>query len=73
MMLLITACDGTSSETVVVRFFCLKINEYDDKTQERALAELEKLPKDSALRLFIGDYKHLRDQARKCREKANPA
>lgn len=73
MTLLLTACDLDGSETVVVKFVCLKINEYDAKTQERALGELEKLPKDSALRLFVGDYKHLRDQVRKCREKANPA
>lgn len=72
MMLLLTACEPDGSETVVVKFFCLKVNEYDAKTTDRALAEYNALPKDSALRLFLGDYKRLRDQARKCREKANP-
>jgi hypothetical protein len=71
MMLLLTACEpGSFSETVVVRFVCLRINEYDQATQDRALAELNALPKDSALRLFIGDYKQLREKVRECRKKA---
>lgn len=65
-MPLLTACDPTSSN-VVVQIVCLRINEYDAKTQERALTEYNALPKDSALRLFIGDYKRLRDQVRVCR------
>jgi hypothetical protein len=66
MTLFLTACDLESSN-VVVQFVCPRINEYDVKTQERALAEYNALPKDSALRLFIGDYKQLRDQVRVCR------
>lgn len=66
MTLLLTACDPTDSN-VVVQIVCPRINEYDVKTQERALAEYSALPKDSALRLFIGDYKQLRDQVRVCR------
>lgn len=69
MMLLLTACEPGSSE-VVVKIVCPRINEYDFKTQERALAEYKALPKDSALRLFIGDYKQLRDQIRVCRERS---
>lgn len=66
MMLSLTACDPGSSE-VVVKIVCPVINQYDARTQERALAEFNALPKDSALRLFIGDYKRLRDQITLCR------
>jgi hypothetical protein len=66
MTLLMTACEPGSSD-VVVQIVCPRINEYDVKTQDRALAEYSALPKDSALRLFIGDYKQLRDQVRVCR------
>lgn len=66
MTLFLTACEPGSSD-VVVQIVCPRINEYDVKTQERALAEYSALPKDSALRLFIGDYKRLRDQVRVCR------
>ena len=66
MTLFLTACDLENSN-VVVQIVCPRINEYDVKTQERALAEYAALPKDSALRLFIGDYKQLRDQVRVCR------
>lgn len=69
MMMFLGACDQDSSE-VVVKIVCPKINKYDQKTQERALAEYNALPKDSALRLFIGDYKQLRDQIGVCRERA---
>ncbi len=70
MTLLLTACDPESSnEVIVVKFVCLKIKEYDQKTQDRALAELEALPKGSALREFIGDYKFIRDKVRECRAK----
>lgn len=62
-------CDLQSSE-VVVKIVCPRINEYDFKTQERALAEYNALPANSALRLFIGDYKQLRDQIRVCRERS---
>ncbi len=73
MTLLLTACaTGGFERTVVVKFVCLQEKDYDAKTQERALKEYEALPAGSALRLFIGDYKHLRDQVRKCREKASP-
>lgn len=66
MTLFLTACDPENSN-VVVQIVCPRINEYDVKTQERALSEYAALPKDSALRLFIGDYKQLRDQVRVCR------
>lgn len=68
MTLLLTACEPGSSE-VVVKIVCPRINEYDAKTQDRALAEYNALPAGSALRLFIGDYKQLRDQIRVCRER----
>lgn len=70
MMLWLTGCDPGSSD-VVVRFVCLRINEYDAATQERALAEYDALPKDSALRLFVGDYARLREQIRTCRARAD--
>ena len=72
MTLWLTACDPGSSE-VVVQIVCPRINEYDAKTQERALAEYNALPAGSALRLFIGDYKQLREQVRVCRARAKPA
>jgi hypothetical protein len=68
MMMLLTACDLESSE-VVVKIVCPTIMKYDAETQERALAEYNALPKGSALRLFIGDYKRLRDQITVCRER----
>lgn len=71
MTMLLGACNPESSEEiVVVRFMCLRIKEYDVATQNRALAELDSLPRDSALRLFIGDYKHLREKVRECRSKS---
>lgn len=69
MLLLLTACDEINSN-VVVKIVCPRINQYDVATQERALAEYNTLPKDSALRLFIGDYKRLRNQIEVCRGEA---
>jgi hypothetical protein len=66
MMLWLTACEPGSSE-VVVKIICPVITQYDVKTQEQALAEYNALPQDSKLRLFIGDYKRLRDQITLCR------
>lgn len=68
MTLCLTACDPGSSE-IVVKVVCARIVEYDASIQDRALAEYDALPKASALRLFIGDYKQLRDQIRVCRER----
>lgn len=68
MMLSLTACNPENSN-VVVQIVCPKVNEYDQATQDRALAEYKALPAGSALRLFIGDYKQLRDQVRVCRAK----
>ena len=68
MMLSLTACEPGSSE-VVVKIVCPTIMQYDAETQDRALAEYSALPKGSALRLFIGDYKRLRDQIIVCRER----
>lgn len=69
MTLLLTACDGMNSE-VVVKTICPTVNQYDKATQDRALAEYQALPVGSALRLFIGDYKRLRDQIAVCRARA---
>jgi hypothetical protein len=69
MTLWLTGCDPGSSETVV-QIVCPRITQYDQATQNRALAEYEALPKDSALRLFIGDYQLLREQVRVCRARA---
>lgn len=68
MTLWLTACEPGSSD--VVKIVCPRINEYDARTQDRALAEYNALPAGSALRLFIGDYKQLRDQIRVCRARA---
>ena len=72
MTTLLGACNPENSE-IVVQIVCPRINEYDARTQERALAEYNALPVGSALRLFIGDYKQLREQVRVCRAKAKPA
>lgn len=69
MTLWLTACDADNSE-VVVKVVCPTINAYDQPVQDKALAEYQALPKDSALRLFIGDYKRLRDQIAVCRQRA---
>ncbi len=69
MTLLLTACEPGDSE-IVVKTVCPRINEYDARTQDRALAEYNALPAGSALRLFIGDYAQLRDQIRVCRARA---
>ena len=66
MTMSLIACNPENSD-VVVQIVCPRINEYDVKTQDRALAEYKALPADSTLRLFIGDYKQLRDQVRVCR------
>ena len=67
--LLLTACGtGVFRQTVVVKTVCLQPKEYDAKTQSRALVEYEALPSGSALRLFIGDYKQMRDQSRVCND-----
>jgi hypothetical protein len=68
MTLFLAACDQGSS-SVVIEIVCPRINEYPEDVQNRALAEYEALPKGSALRLFIGDYKQLRDQIRVCRDR----
>lgn len=68
MTLWLTACDPGSSE-VVVKIVCPTINQYDQATQDRALAEYQALPRDSALRVFVGDYKRLRDQVALCRSR----
>lgn len=72
MTLSLIACEPESSE-VVVKIVCPTIMQYDQPTQDRALAEYQALPKDSALRLFIGDYKRLRDQITVCRSRAASA
>lgn len=70
MTLWLTACEPGSSE-VVVKIVCPTINSYDQETQDKALAEYQALPKGSTLRLFIGDYKRLRDQIAVCRSRAS--
>lgn len=69
MMTSLAACQIEDSN-IVVKIVCPRINQYDVATQERALAEYNALPKDSALRLFIGDYKRLRNQIEVCRGEA---
>ena len=69
MTMSLGACNPENSD-LVVRIVCPRINEYDAKTQDRALAEYNALPAGSALRLFVGDYKQLRDQIRACRARA---
>lgn len=69
MTMLLTACDQEPTE-VVVKTVCPTIMQYDQETQNRALAEYDALPKGSAIRLFVGDYKRLRKQIEVCRERA---
>ena len=68
MMMSLTACASLGSE-VVVKIICPINVAYDADTQTRALTEYEALPKGSALRLFVGDYKRQRDQNTVCRER----
>lgn len=55
---------GCQESTVV----CPYLRQYPQSVQEQALAELQKLPKGSALRQMIGDYATLRDQVRACQQ-----
>ncbi|MGY3278105.1 hypothetical protein [Bradyrhizobium sp. S3.7.6] len=70
MMLLLTACNAEISDDIVVKAICPTIVKYDKETQDRALLEYRALPSGSAIRLFIGDYKRLRDQVNACRLRA---
>lgn len=72
MIAFLTACEPGSSE-IVVKIVCPTIMQYDAETQDRALAEYNALPKGSSLRLFIGDYKRLRDQIIVCRARSTAA
>lgn len=73
MMLSLGACaTGPFERAVVVKTVCLQPKEYDDDTQAKALAEYNALPKGSALRLFVGDYKQMRDQSRVCNDHNRP-
>ena len=65
----LAACKTGRSE-VAVAIVCPEIRAYDAATLERALAEYRALPNGSAIRLMLGDYKHLRDRVRACRETA---
>lgn len=49
---------------------CPPIKEYDKKFLARAVAEVDVLPKGSALEEMLKDYSTLRDQVRACRPKA---
>jgi hypothetical protein len=62
---LLGACPKENSE-VAVKIICPEISKYDKATQDRALAEYKALPEGSAIKLMIGDYKHLRDKIRAC-------
>lgn len=70
LMFLCTLPGCEQQSEIVVKFVCLRVNEYDRATQDKALAEFNALPQGSALRQFIGDYKRLRDQVRACRERS---
>ena len=65
MMLSLGACKTGSSEAAV-KIVCPWLAQYDQATQQRALAEYRALPQGSAIRLMLGDYKQLRDQIRVC-------
>ena len=67
MMLSLAAC-RTDNSDVAVKIICAQIRAYDRATQERGLAEYRALPRGSAIRLMLGDYKQLRDQIRTCND-----
>ena len=58
------------SPAIEVRFVCLRNEEYDQATQDRADVELKTLPPGSAVRQFVGDYGRQREQVRECRKRA---
>lgn len=73
MMLLLSGCATGLFErpgTVIVKHVCLHNVEYDKATQDKAGAELAALPKDAALRRFVGDYVQQRDKVRECIKRA---
>ena len=63
----LAACKTGRSE-VAVSIVCPEIRSYDTATLDRALKEYRALPEGSAIRLMLGDYKHLRDRVRACQE-----
>lgn len=66
MTMLLTACVPENSDAV--KIVCPEIRKYDQTMLNRALSEYQALPKGSAIRTMIGDYKQLRDQIRICKE-----
>jgi hypothetical protein len=70
-MMLLTACDLETSD-IVVKIICPTIRHYDQATLDRSLAEYQALPKGSAIREMIGDYKALRNQINACRATSLP-
>lgn len=65
----LAGCNPDGSDPVVVAtVVCPVLRNYDQATQDRALAEYKALPKDSAIKQMIGDYSNLREQVRACRK-----
>ncbi len=64
-MLLLTGCAAVDSDPPAV--VCPPVVAYDQATMDRAAAELEALPPDSALAGMMADYVVMRDQTRACR------
>ena len=62
--MLLTGCAGQVSDRQVI---CPAITVYNPTEQQKMLEEYQRLPRDSTIRLAIGDYANLRDQVRACR------
>lgn len=65
---LLSACATGSSDTGGVAV-CPPVVDYDQTFRERAAAELELLPDESAIRTLLSDYAVLRMQIRTCQGK----
>lgn len=65
MMMSLVSCKTGHSDTVV-KIVCPELKKYPPAVLLKALDEFKALPKDSAIRILVGDYSHLRDQIRVC-------
>ncbi len=64
-MTLLTSCGTGGSD--IGGAVCPPVVAYDQAAQDRAAAEIEALPQNSAMATMMADYHVLRQQARACR------
>ena len=62
-----TLLTGCASQVFDRQVICPAITVYSSTEQQKMLQEYQQLPRDSTIRLAIGDYANLRDQVRACR------